>query len=72
MGAGKGWMGMNRVDGRTPWRCVQELLNVNERSSMKEFISPWLERRYLMLGGDTDPVLVPKGLQDPKGPWMGF
>lgn len=22
-----------------------------------------------MLGGDTDPVLVLKGFQDPKGPW---
>lgn len=37
-----------------------------------EFIFPRLERRYLMLGGDTDPVLVPKGFQDPKGPWMGL
>lgn len=59
---------MNTLNRRDGFMSCKRHMNGAERSRV--YMS--IERRYLMLGGDTRPLLVPKEFRDPKGPWRGL
>lgn len=64
---------LQRMGWRTLWWCVHGTLTVRGQDRKEQFLSPWPKRALPNTGRRHwcwTYSLVPKGFQDPKGPWM--